>query len=112
MPGADAINNVELGKHGRNRTNVWSYPGVNTFRVNEGDDLALHPTVKPVAMIAEAVKDASDRGSIVLDVFLGSGTTLLACEKVGRCCSGWNMSRFTSTWRSGAGSGLLARTPF
>jgi DNA modification methylase len=88
IPGGKAINNIELGRHGRNRTNVWSYPGVNTFLNGENDDLSLHPTVKPVAMIAEAIKDASDRGDIVLDPFLGSGTALLACEKIGRICYG------------------------
>jgi DNA modification methylase len=88
VPGGDAINNIQLGRFGRNRTNVWTHPGVNTFMTGPNDDYALHPTVKPVAMIAEAIKDASPRGGIVLDPFLGSGTTLLACEKVGRRCSG------------------------
>ena len=88
IPGGQSTNNIELGRHGRNRSNVWSYPGVNTFRVGNDDELALHPTVKPMAMIAEAIKDASARGAIVLDPFLGSGTTLLACEKVGRRCHG------------------------
>jgi DNA modification methylase len=84
IPCGKAINNIELGRHGRNRTNVWSYPGVNTFLNGANDDLSLHPTVIPIAMIAEAIKDASHRGDVVLDPFLGSGTTLLACEKVGR----------------------------
>lgn len=88
VPGGDATNNIELGRYGRNRTNVWTYPGVNKFKTGKDDELALHPTVKPVAMIAEAIKDASARGAIVLDPFLGSGTTLLACEKVGRRCYG------------------------
>jgi DNA modification methylase len=79
---------VQLGKFGRNRSNVWTYPGVNTFKTGQGADYALHPTVKPAAMIAEAIKDASARGGTVLDPFLGSGTTLLACEKVGRQCFG------------------------
>ena len=87
-PGSASTNNVQLGRFGRNRTNVWTYPGVNTFQTGKGGDLALHPTVKPVAMIAEAIKDASKRGAIVLDPFLGSGTTLLAAEKVGRRCYG------------------------
>ena len=72
------INNVELGKFGRNRSNVWNYPGVNTFRAGRMDDLAAHPTVKPVALVADAIKDATHRGGIVLDPFMGSGTTLLA----------------------------------
>ena len=87
-PGNACTNNVQLGRYGRNRSNVWTYPGVNTFQTAEGDDLALHPTVKPVAMIAEAIKDASPRGAVVFDPFLGSGTTLLAADKVGRRCYG------------------------
>jgi DNA modification methylase len=74
------INNVELGTHGRNRTNVWDYPGVNSRR----DELAMHPTVKPVALVADAILDCSKRGGIVLDCFGGSGTTLIAAEKTGR----------------------------
>lgn len=88
IPGGKPINNIELGRHGRNRTNVWSFPGVNTFQTGANGELSLHPTVKPIAMIAEAIKDASHRGDIVLDPFLGSGTALLACEKVGRICYG------------------------
>jgi DNA modification methylase len=78
------INNIELGKHGRNRTNVWQYAGVNSFRKGRLDELRLHPTVKPVAMIADAIKDCTRRGDYVLDTFGGSGSTLMACEKVGR----------------------------
>ncbi len=78
------INNVELGKHGRNRTNVWTYPGVNTFRAGRMDDLALHPTVKPVAMVADAIKDCSRRNGIVLDPFVGSGTIFIAAGRTGR----------------------------
>lgn len=72
-------NNVQLGRYGRNRTNVWEYPGVVTQsrQGEEGNLLALHPTVKPVALIADAILDASVRGEIVLDAFLGSGSTLL-----------------------------------
>jgi 16S rRNA G966 N2-methylase RsmD len=77
------INNVELGKHGRCRTNVWNYPGVNGFSPDRGD-LDLHPTVKPVAMVADAIRDCSHRKSIVLDAFAGSGTTLIAAERTGR----------------------------
>ena len=80
---APHINNVELGKHGRYRTNVWSYAGVNSFGEDRGD-LSLHPTVKPVAMVADAIRDCSHRKGIVLDAFLGSGTTLIAAEKTGR----------------------------
>lgn len=79
-------NNVQLGKYGRNRTNVWQYAGVNSFarKTGEGNLLALHPTVKPVALVADAILDASERGDIVLDPFLGSGTTVIAAEKTGR----------------------------
>ena len=78
------VNNVELGRHGRSRSNVWTYPGVNTFRRGRNDELRMHPTVKPVALVADAIKDCSLRGAIVLDPFLGSGTTLIAAEKTGR----------------------------
>ena len=80
---APHINNVELGKHGRYRTNVWTYPGVNTFGANR-DDLALHPTVKPVALVMDAMRDCSRRKGIVLDAFAGSGTTLVAAQRTGR----------------------------
>jgi DNA modification methylase len=81
-------NNVLLGKYGRNRTNVWRYPGVNTLSRSgaEGNLLALHPTVKPVAMIADAILDCSAPGDIVLDNFAGVGSTILAAERVGRIC--------------------------
>jgi DNA modification methylase len=78
------LNNIELGRHGRSRSNVWNYPGVNTFRVGRMDDLKSHPTVKPVALVADAMKDCTRRGDIVLDTFCGSGTTILAAERVGR----------------------------
>jgi DNA modification methylase len=83
-------NNVQLGRYGRNRTNVWHYPCANTFsrQSDEGHLAALHPTVKPVAMVADAILDCSARGDVVLDSFLGSGTTLIAAERVGRCCYG------------------------
>lgn len=78
------INNVELGKHGRNRTNLWSYAGINSFGATRDADLALHPTVKPVALVADALLDCSKRNGIVLDAFAGSGTTLIAANKTGR----------------------------
>lgn len=83
-------NNVKLGQFGRNRTNVWNYPNANTFskQGDEGNLLAVHPTVKPVALVADAILDVSARGDIVLDSFLGSGTTLIAAERVGRICFG------------------------
>jgi DNA modification methylase len=77
-------NTFGLGDSGRYRTNVWDYAGVNTFRAERSEDLAMHPTVKPVALVAEAIKDCSRRGEIVLDPFGGSGTTLIAAEKTGR----------------------------
>jgi DNA methylase len=77
-------NTFGLGDSGRYRTNVWDYAGVNTLRAGRSEDLAMHPTVKPVALVAEAIKDCSRRGEIVLDPFGGSGTTLIAAEKTGR----------------------------
>ena len=78
------INNFQLGQHGRTRSNVWSYPGAGSFRAGRLDELVLHPTVKPVAMVADAIRDVSRRGDIVMDPFIGSGTTILAAERVGR----------------------------
>lgn len=82
------VNNVQLGRFGRNRTNVWEYAGCNSPSKDRRADLKLHPTVKPVEMIADAIRDASNRGGLVLDAFLGSGTTIIACEKTGRVCAG------------------------
>ena len=81
---APHINSFELGQHGRYRTNVWAYKGMNSFGAGRDADLALHPTVKPVAMIADAIKDVSTRNGIVLDLFGGSGSTLIAAHKTGR----------------------------
>lgn len=78
------VNSFELGQHGRYRTNVWQYRGVNTMRKGRMEELQMHPTVKPVQMIADAIKDVSGRGEIVLDSFAGSGSTLIAAEKTGR----------------------------
>jgi DNA modification methylase len=78
------INNVELGRFGRNRSNVWNYAGQNSFGPERETELAMHPTVKPVALIADAILDCSRRGQIVLDAFAGSGSTLIAAEKTGR----------------------------
>lgn len=80
---APHTNTFGLGEHGRYRTNVWDYPGVNSFGGNQ-KDLALHPTVKPTALVADAIKDVTRRGEIVLDGFGGSGTTLIAAERTGR----------------------------
>ena len=81
---APHVNAFELGQYGRYRTNVWEYRGVNTMRAGRMEELALHPTVKPVRMIVDAIKDVSGRGEIVLDLFGGSGSTLIAAEKTGR----------------------------
>ena len=79
---APHTNNIELGKHGRYRSNVWDYPGVNSF--NRSSDLEMHPTVKPTAMIADAIMDCTNRSEIILDPFGGSGSTIIAAEMVGR----------------------------
>jgi len=81
---APHTNSFGLGDTGRYRTNVWDYAGVNTMKAERMDELAMHPTVKPVALVADAIKDCSKRGEIVLDPFAGSGSTLIAAEKTGR----------------------------
>ena len=78
------INNIELGKHGRYRTTLWTYAGANTFRKGRMEDLAAHPTVKPCAMVMDAIKDCSKPNGIILDPFGGSGTTLIAAHKTKR----------------------------
>jgi DNA modification methylase len=78
------VNNFELGQFGRSRTNVWEYAGVNSFGERRREELAMHPTCKPVDLVADAVKDCSKRNDLVLDAFGGSGTTLIACQKTGR----------------------------
>ncbi len=78
------INNVKLGKHGRYRTNVWEYAGINSFGESRDEDLATHPTVKPVKLVEDAILDCSKRGGIILDAFAGSGTTLIAAHRGGR----------------------------
>lgn len=82
------FNPMELGKHGRNRTKVWDYASVNSMIGSRREDLELHPTVKPTAMVADAVQDVTRRGDLVLDVFLGSDTRLIAAERIGRRCRG------------------------
>ncbi|WP_050931678.1 site-specific DNA-methyltransferase [Aestuariivita boseongensis] len=77
-------NNIRLGKFGRNRTNVWCYAGVNSFRDGRMDELRAHPTAKPVAMIKDALLDVTSRGDVVLDPFAGAGATLIAAERSGR----------------------------
>lgn len=83
-PGGPHINNFGLGAKGRYRTNVWNYPGCNSFGRDRDANLAMHPTVKPVALVMDALRDCSHRGSIVLDPFGGSGTTMIAAERTGR----------------------------
>jgi DNA modification methylase len=78
------INNVHLGRHGRNRTNVWTYVGQSALSGTSKSKLAMHPTVKPVALVADAIRDCSNRGDIILDPFGGAGTTMIAAEKTGR----------------------------
>jgi DNA modification methylase len=78
------INNFGLGETGRYRTNVWDYAGISSVSATRGEELAMHPTVKPVVLVADAIRDCSKRGDIVLDAFGGSGTTLIAAEKTGR----------------------------
>lgn len=85
---APHVNNVELGKHGRYRTNVWDYAGVNSFGRNRDADLADHPTVKPVALVADAIRDVTKPGDLVIDGFMGSGTTILAAERTKRVAAG------------------------
>ena len=81
---ATHINNVALGRHGRHRTNVWDYVSQNALNGSAKSKLALHPTVKPVAMIADAIRDCSNRGGLILDPFGGAGTTLIAAERTDR----------------------------
>lgn len=81
---APHINNFELGQHGRHRTNVWKYAGATSFGTDRDEALSMHPTVKPAAMVADAIRDCSNRNTIILDPFGGSGTTLIAAEMTGR----------------------------
>jgi DNA modification methylase len=83
-------NNIELGRYGRSRSNIWSYPGANSFSyTSHGENLlALHPTCKPVALVSDAIMDCTARRDVVLDPFLGSGTSVIAAERVGRICHG------------------------
>jgi DNA modification methylase len=78
------INNFGLGENGRYRTNIWNYAGANSFNSRRDEMLALHPTVKPTALVADAIRDCSKRNGLILDPFGGSGTTLIAAERTGR----------------------------
>jgi len=88
---APHINNFGLGEKGRYRTNVWNYAGVNTFGRHRDEELAMHPTCKPVIMISDILRDCSNRNDIVLDPFMGSGTTIMAAEKTGRIAYGMDL---------------------
>ena len=108
------INNFELGQHGRHRTNVWDYPGISTMRAGRLEELAMHPTVKPTALVADAIKDCSRRGGLVLDPFCGSGTILVAAERAGRKARALEIDPYyvdvaVRRWQSYAGkSAILA----
>lgn len=78
------LNNIQLGKYGRSRSNVWKFAGANSFRAGRMSDLRAHPTVKPIALVCDIIRDCTRRGDTVLDTFCGSGTTILACERLGR----------------------------
>jgi DNA methylase len=109
---APHLNMVELGKHGRNRTNVWDYASVNSMRGSRRQDLALHPTVKPTGLVADAIQDVTRRCDLVLDLFLGSGTTLMAAERIGRRFRGLDIDPAyvdVAIERWSAGTGLEPR---
>src|SRR4029079_692243 len=107
---------VQLGRFGRNRTNVWNYTGANSFaRKGSRRGTDLHPTVKPVLMVSDAILDCTKRNDIVLDPFLGSGTTLLAAERTGRRCYGIELDPIyvdTAIERWQRMTGRKALTPF
>ena len=86
--GAGHQNNIQLGKFGRNRSNVWHYAGATGGAQDPDDAFDAHPTVKPIRLVMDALLDVSRPGDVVLDPFLGSGTTLLAAERTGRLCRG------------------------
>jgi DNA modification methylase len=115
-------NNVKLGKFGRNRTNLWNYPNPTSFGRSgeDGNLLAVHPTVKPVALVSDAILDASNRGDIIFDAFLGSGTTLISCARVGRICRAMEIDptyvdaairRRQELRRNRPGQGIMSKKP-
>lgn len=111
-------NNIELGRQGRNRTNVWTYPGANSFGRGWQADLDAHPTVKPMALLADVLLDCTRRGDLVADPFADSGSILLAAERTGRCARAieidpgyvdvaiWRWQRLTGQEAVEEGSGL------
>lgn len=109
---ASHTNSFGLGDTGRYRTNVWDYAGISSMSASRGEELAMHPTVKPVALIADAIRDCSRRGETVLDPFGGSGSTLIAAEKTGRSARRSNMTRVIATRSSGAGRASQASTRY
>jgi DNA modification methylase len=90
---APTVNNIELGKRGRWRSNLWTYPGASSLGSDARRGLQDHPTVKPTAMLEDALLDLTNRGDIVVDPFLGSGSTLIAAEKISRICRGVELDR-------------------
>lgn len=105
---APHTNNIELGRYGRNRSNVWTYEGANSINPERRKELALHPTVKPARLCADAILDCTARGDIVFDGFLGSGTTLIAAEDTGRICYGieidpWYVDTIIRRWEEFTG---------
>ena len=109
---APHANTFGLGNTGRYRTNVWEYAGVNAFRRGRLEELAMHPTVKPAALVADAIKDCSRRRDLVLDPFAGSGTTIIAAEKTGRRARAVEIDPhycdvIVRRWQAYAGKGAL-----
>jgi DNA modification methylase len=88
---ASHMNNIQLGRFGRNRSNVWTYAGVNSLKPDRLYELSMHPTVKPVALVSDAIRDSSKRGDVILDPFMGSGTTIIAAEETGRVAYGMEL---------------------
>jgi DNA modification methylase len=82
------VNNVELGKYGRNRSNVWDYPALSAFGADRDELLGSHPTIKPITLISDVLRDVTKRRDLVLDSFLGSGSSMMAAEETGRVCAG------------------------
>lgn len=105
---APHTNNIELGRYGRNRSNVWTYEGANSINPERRKELALHPTVKPARLCADAILDCTARGDVIFDGFLGSGTTLIAAEDTGRICYGveidpWYVDTIIRRWEEFTG---------
>lgn len=109
------VNNVNLGRHGRYRTNVWDYAGTNAFGRSRNGDLSAHPTVKPVSLVADAIRDCSNRGALILDPYAGSGTILLAAERTGRRAATIELDPYyvdtaIRRWQAFSGKGAVLST--